>query len=130
VTAWPDDRSYTHEHEWVLLVGNLARVGVTAHATEALGDIVYASLPTVGAHVSAGDACAELESTKSVSDVFAPVSGVIAALNDAIASAPETISASPFEDGWLFDIELDSDELPSGLLDAEAYDQFVGGLGG
>ena len=130
MTAWPNDRSYTKEHEWVLLVGGIARVGVTAHATQALGDIVYASLPIVGAHVSAGDACAELESTKSVSDVYAPVSGVIAALNEAITDAPEMVSASPFEDGWLFDIELDSDELPNGLLDAEAYGQLVSGSDG
>ena len=130
MTTWPDDRSYTSEHEWVLLVGAVARVGVTAHATEALGDIVYATLPTVGAHVSAGDSCAELESTKSVSDVYAPVSGVIAAINEAIADAPEMVSASPFEDGWLFDVELDSENLPDGLLDAEAYDQLVSGTDG
>jgi len=125
VTEFPDDRSYTDQHEWVLLTGNVARVGVTAHAAESIGDIVYASLPTVGAHVSAGDACAELESTKSVSDVYSPVSGVIAAINEAIADAPEQVTTDPYHDGWLFDVELDGDGLPDGLLGADAYEQLV-----
>ena len=126
MSQWPDDRSYTSEHEWVRLTGGIARVGVTAHAAEALGDIVFVTLPTVGTEVSAGDACAELESTKSVSDVYAPVGGVIAAINEAIGDAPETISADPHQDGWLFDIEV-GDEVPNGLLDADAYDRLVSG---
>ena len=130
MTDFPDDRSYTSEHEWVQLTGGVARVGVTAHATESLGDIVYASLPTVGAHVSVGDACAELESTKSVSDVYSPVKGVIAAINDATADAPETISTDPYDDGWLFDVAMDDAELPNGLLDANAYSQLISGLDG
>jgi len=126
---FPDDRSYTDQHEWVLLAGKIARVGVTAHAAVAIGDIVYVSLPTVGAHVSAGDACAELESTKSVSDVYTPVSGVIAAVNDAVSDAPETVAADPYDDGWLFDVELDGDAVPDGLLGADEYDQLVSSLG-
>jgi len=117
---------YTPEHEWVRVTDNMARVGVTSHAADALGDIVYVSLPTVGANVSAGDACAELESTKSVNDVYAPVGGVIAAVNEALADAPEAVGEDPFGTGWLFDVEFDGST--DGLMDAEAYAQLVGGL--
>ena len=130
VSQWPEDRRYTQEHEWVKATSGVARIGVTAHAAEALGDIVYATLPMVGAKVRAGDACAELESTKSVSDVYTPVDGVIAAINEALADAPETINADPFGEGWLFDVEIEGDDLTHGLLDAEAYDRLIGGLGG
>jgi len=124
----PQDLKYTPDHEWVQSVGpTTVRVGVTAHATEQLGDIVFVSLPTVGARLSSGDACAELESTKSVSDVYAPLSGAIAAVNDALADAPETINAEPFGDGWLFELELDS---PQGaldeLMDAATYQGLLG----
>jgi len=121
----PADLRYTPDHEWVRAGAKSARVGVTAHAADALGDIVYVSLPTVGAHVSAGDSCVELESTKSVSDVYAPVSGVVAAVNEALADTPETINADPYEAGWLFDIELDDAGLPDTLLDAGAYGQLL-----
>ena len=123
MTEVPSELRYTRDHEWVRQgEDNTVRIGVTAHATEQLGDIVYVSLPTVGAQVAAGDSCAELESTKSVSDVLAPVSGVVTAINDALADAPEAINAEPYGDGWLFEIEVDDpDEAASLLLDAAAY---------
>jgi len=127
MTQPPTDLRYTPQHEWVRATGTLARIGVTAHATENLGDIVYVSLPTVGAKVSAGDACAELESTKSVSDVFAPVGGVIAAVNEAVSDAPETINADPYETGWLFDVEMGEAGVPDTLLTPQAYSELVDG---
>ena len=130
VSQWPEDRRYTQEHEWVKAGGGIARIGVTAYAADALGDIVYATLPMVGAEVLAGDACAELESTKSVSDVYTPCPGVIASINEALADAPETINADPFGEGWLFEVEITGGELSDGLLDAEAYDRLISGLGG
>jgi len=123
----PADVLYTRDHEWVKLgEDGTARVGVTTHATEQLGDIVYVSLPTVGTQVAVGDSCAELESTKSVSDVFAPVAGVIRAVNDALVESPETINAEPYADGWLFDIELGPDRSGTEeLLGAEDYRSLV-----
>ena len=125
MTQPPTDLRYTEQHEWVRASGTVARVGVTEHAAQTLGDIVYVSLPTVGAQVSAGDACAELESTKSVSDVYAPVSGVVAAVNDAIADSPEWINGDPYGDGWLFDIEMDVAQLPDSLLTPGAYISYL-----
>jgi len=124
----PRDLRYTSDHEWVRRIGDgTVRVGVTAHATEKLGDIVYVSLPTVGAQVLAGDSCAELESTKSVSDVFAPVTGVVSAVNEALADAPEAINAEPYGDGWLFELEVGAaDESGTELLDAAAYQALLG----
>jgi len=123
----PDDVLYTRDHEWVRLgEDDVARVGVTTHATEQLGDIVYVSLPTVGAQVAVGDSCAELESTKSVSDVFAPVAGVIRAVNDALVESPETINAEPYGDGWLFDIAMGPDRAGlDDLLAASDYQALV-----
>ncbi len=117
----PGELAYTDDHEWVRQgEDNIVRVGVTAHATEQLGDIVYVSLPMVGAQLVAGDSCAELESTKSVSDVLAPVTGVVTAINETLADAPETINAEPYGDGWLFEVEVEAGAV-SGLLDAAAY---------
>jgi glycine cleavage system H protein len=123
----PEDLRYTEKHEWVRQ-GNstTVRVGITAYAAEELGDIVYISLPTVGEEVAVDDSCVEVESTKSVSDVYAPVSGVIAAVNTALADSPETVNADPYGDGWMFEVELaDSSELEA-LLDAEAYEALIG----
>ena len=128
----PEDLKYTVEHEWVR-VGNpagngatLVRIGITAYAAEQLGDIVYVSLPAVGEEVSDGDACGELESTKSVSDVFAPVAGVVAGVNDRLTDAPETINADPYGDGWLFEVEVAGDDHLSDLLDSDTYAEQIG----
>ncbi|HYP46890.1 MAG TPA: glycine cleavage system protein GcvH [Propionibacteriaceae bacterium] len=122
----PEDLKYTSEHEWVRS-GNAARVrvGVTEYAAEQLGDIVYVSLPVVGDTVAAGDACGELESTKSVSDLFSPVSGVVATVNEQLSSTPETINADPYGDGWLFELDMDEEADLDVLLDADAYAEEV-----
>ena len=124
---FPEDLRYTDKHEWVR-VGNgaVARVGITDFAAEALGDVVFVSLPQVGEEVALDDACAEVESTKSVSDVYAPVSGVVTAVNEQLASTPETINADPYGDGWLFELELAEPGEVDDLLDADAYAQTIG----
>ena len=128
----PDDRRYTEQHEWALLQpgggeGAVVRVGITDHAQDALGDIVFVQLPEVGAEVSPGTPIGEVESTKSVSDVYAPVAGVVAAVNEALADAPETINADPYGEGWLVEITVagDGDDPTGALLDAAAYQAMV-----
>lgn len=118
----PDDLQYTNEHEWVRrMEGGVVRVGITHFAQEQLGDVVYVSLPDVGTQVSARSSLGEVESTKSVSDLYAPVSGRVSARNDALADAPELVNSDPYGEGWMIDIELsDSSEL-DGLLDPAAY---------
>ncbi|MDR0283503.1 MAG: glycine cleavage system protein GcvH [Propionibacteriaceae bacterium] len=122
MTDYPEDLSYTTDHEWVK-VGNesIARVGITSYAAEALGDIVFVSLPGAGDEVNAGDAVAELESTKSVSEVFAPVQGVVCAVNTELEDHPELVSQDPFGAGWLFEIELGDPAQLEDLLDANTY---------
>ncbi|WP_022910088.1 glycine cleavage system protein GcvH [Aestuariimicrobium kwangyangense] len=127
MSRFPEDLKYSREHEWVREGnGRTVRIGITDYAAEALGDIVYVSLPTVGEEVAAGDSCGELESTKSVSDVFSPVSGVVTAVNDALTENPATVNAEPFGDGWLFEVELAPDEADDDLLDADEYASHVG----
>lgn len=130
----PDDRRYTEQHEWALVHGTdgtstVVRVGITDHAQDALGDIVFVQLPEVGAEVAPGSAMGEVESTKSVSDFYAPVTGVVAAVNERLADAPETINADPYGDGWLVDIAVPGEGGdPIGqLLDADAYQALVDG---
>jgi glycine cleavage system H protein len=115
----PDHLRYSAEHEWVAVSDGVARIGITEYAAEQLGDIVYAELPTEGDTVTAGEPCGELESTKSVSDLFAPVSGEVVAVNGEIAQQPELINGDPFGEGWLFSVRVDGD--PDALLDADEY---------
>jgi len=121
----PGDLKYTAEHEWIRQPGEAAgsvRVGITDFAQDALGDIVYVSLPETGAAVTAGASCGELESTKSVSDVYAPVSGEVVAVNEALDATPELVNTDPYGAGWLFEIvPSDAAEL-DGLLDAAGYE--------
>jgi glycine cleavage system H protein len=125
----PAELKYTVEHEWLRQPGEApgsVRVGITDYAQDALGDVVYVSLPDVGATVAAGAACGELESTKSVSDVFAPVAGEIVARNDALDDTPELVNSDPYGEGWLFEIvPADAGSL-DGLLDASGYQAHVG----
>lgn len=116
----PEDLQYTKDHEWVRAEGETVRVGVTDFAQDALGDIVFVTLPEVGSHVTAGEPCGEVESTKSVSDVYAPVSGTVVERNEALDSAPEVINSDPYGDGWMMAIRPDQ---PGGddLLDAAGY---------
>ena len=121
---FPDDLKYTSEHEWLRTPGDAegsVRVGITDYAQEALGDIVYVSLPTVGTEVSAGSAVGELESTKSVSDVYAPLDGTVAAVNEALDGAPELVNSDAYGDGWLFELVPADASAVATLMDADAY---------
>ncbi len=125
-TDYPADLRYTSDHEWVRSVGDgVVRVGITAFAQNALGDVVYVSLPAVGDSVAAGDSCGEVESTKSVSDIYAPVSGEVTQVNSALDTSPELVNSDPYGDGWMMELRLaDAGEL-DGLLDATAYEASV-----
>ena len=121
---YPDDLSYTAEHEWVRSPGEAegsVRIGITHFAQDALGDIVYVSLPEVGDAVTAGDTCGELESTKSVSDVYAPVSGEVVARNDGLDATPELVNSDPYGAGWLFEVAPSDPSAVEGLMDAATY---------
>jgi glycine cleavage system H protein len=122
---FPGELRYTKEHEWVAADGNRARIGITDYAQDALGDIVYVQPPEVGSTVTAMAACAEVESTKSVSDIYAPVGGTILEVNTALADAPEKLNQSPYGDGWIFVIEMSDPSEVEGLLDAAAYRRLV-----
>jgi glycine cleavage system H protein len=123
VSNIPDDLSYTPEHEWVRPAAGstTVRIGVTDHAQEALGDVVYVSLPEVGAPLTAGAAFGEVESTKSVSDLFAPVSGNVSARNETLNDQPDLINSDPYGEGWIVEIEMSNPAELDGLLDAAAY---------
>lgn len=118
----PSDLKYSAEHEWVRTGdGAAVRVGITDFAQQSLGDVVYVSLPEVGAAVTAGAACGEIESTKSVSDLFAPVSGTVTARNDELDGSPELINSDPYGAGWIIEIEVSAQAELDALLDAAAY---------
>jgi len=123
--AVPADLRYTKEHEWVRLDGQRARVGITDYAQDALGDVVYVDLPDVGARVEADQPLGEVESTKSVSDVFSPVSGSIAERNPLVDDRPELVNEQPYGDGWLVAIDVDDPSVVDGLMDAAAYRAMV-----
>lgn len=121
---YPEDLTYTAEHEWVRSLGDedgTVRIGITEFAQDALGDIVYVTLPQTGTRVAAGEPCGELESTKSVSDVYAPVSGVVVAVNDALEAAPEQVNSDPYGDGWMFEVRPDDPAAAGALWDVAAY---------
>jgi glycine cleavage system H protein len=118
----PEDLKYTSEHEWVRFTDNGNVVfGITHYAQDALGDIVFVDLPDVDSVISAGDTCGEVESTKSVSDIYAPVSGTIVARNDTLSDAPESINADPYGEGWMLEVRPDGDLDSSAFLDAAGY---------
>lgn len=114
---------YTKDHEWVDADGDVATVGITSYAAGQLGDIVYVDLPAVGDEVTAGQTIGELESTKSVGELFSPVAGTVVAVNDRLSEAPETVNRDPFGAGWLLRVRFAS--LPD-LLDRDAYDRLTG----
>lgn len=119
---FPDDRSYTVEHEWALDIGDgTLRVGITDHAQQQLGDIVFVSLPQVGVALTVGAPCGELESTKSVSELYAPVSGTVTAVNAAVETAPELINSDPWVNGWMFEIRPGDPAALEALLSADEY---------
>jgi glycine cleavage system H protein len=128
VPDYPEDLKYSADHEWVRSGnGSTVRIGITEYAADQLGDIVFVSLPSLGESVAPGDACGELESTKSVSDVFCPVAGTISAVNELLAGSPEIINADPYGDGWLFELDLDADADLEDLMDADAYAEQAAG---
>ncbi len=132
--ATPNDRRYTDQHEWALVQGTegaatVVRVGITDHAQDALGDIVFVQLPAVGDEVTPGTPIGEVESTKSVSDVYAPIAGTVIAVNEVLTDAPETINADPYGAGWLVEISVSGDggDPTADLLDSDAYQALVDG---
>jgi glycine cleavage system H protein len=118
---YPEQLRYTSEHEWVQSVGDRLRVGITAYAQDALGDIVFVSLPDEGAAVTAGSPVGEVESTKSVSDLFTPLTGTVVGRNEALDATPELVNTDPYGDGWMFEIEPADPGALDGLLSAEQY---------
>ena len=123
----PDDLKYSEDHEWVRPEGGRVRFGITDYAQDALGDVVFVQVPTVGATVTRGSSISEVESTKSVSDIYAPVSGTVVEVNDELADAPQRINEDPYGEGWIAVIEpSDAGELDQ-LLDAAAYRTLVEG---
>ncbi|MCJ1672869.1 MULTISPECIES: glycine cleavage system protein GcvH [unclassified Rathayibacter] len=122
--AVPTELQYTSDHEWILVEGETATVGITAYAADKLGDVVFVELPEAGTRVEGGSVVGEIESTKSVGELFAPVDGEVLETNAAVVDSPELVNADPFGDGWLIKVRFDA--LPDGLLDAAAYDELVG----
>jgi glycine cleavage system H protein len=121
----PDDLRYSSDHEWARVAGTLVRVGVTDYAQDALGDVVFVELPSVGTEVAAGDPLGEVESTKSVSEIYAPVGGTVAAVNADLVSAPERLNQDPYGQGWICELEVADATVVSSLLDATAYRQLT-----
>lgn len=121
----PSGLLYTADHEWVRVEGNVARIGITHYAQDALGDIVYIQLPEVGSTVSAHDSFSEIESTKSVNDVYAPVAGTVSASNEMLSGSPELLNNDPYGDGWICEITMDTAH-PEGLLGPDEYSQLIG----
>lgn len=118
----PEELRYTDEHEWIKKTGdNRVRIGITDYAQDQLGDVVYVELPEEGKEVSKDDLVAEIESTKSVGEVYAPFDGKVVESNTAVAEAPELVNSSPYDEGWLMEIELSGEFSEDGLLDAAAY---------
>ena len=118
---YPDQLRYTSEHEWVQPAGDRVRVGITAYAQDALGDIVFVSLPEEGATVSAGSSVGEVESTKSVSDLYAPISGTVVARNEALDATPDLVNTDPYGEGWMFEVQPAEPGAVDGLLTSEQY---------
>ena len=120
---YPDDLKYTAEHEWVRLEGDVATVGITQYAADALGDVVYVDLPKIGAAVTSGSIVGEVESTKSVGELYAPIDGEVVEANQAVVDAPETINSDPYGDGWLVKVRVS--ETPA-LMSADEYRALIG----
>jgi glycine cleavage system H protein len=124
---FPEELRYSREHEWVRLNGDVARVGITDFAQDSLGDVVFVQLPDVGLDVVAGASISEIESTKSVSDIYSPVTGVISTVNDALVDQPELVNQEPYGAGWMFEVQCSDPSEVEALLDAAGYRQLVEG---
>lgn len=123
----PDDLQYSADHEWIRIDGNRVRIGITDYAQDALGDVVFVQVPDQGATVAAGAGISEVESTKSVSDIYAPVAGTIVEVNDDLDGSPEKLNADPYGDGWICVIEVEGASAIDGLLDADGYRKLIDG---
>ena len=123
----PEDLRYSSDHEWALADGDVVRIGITDYAQDALGDVVYVELPQVGDRVEQGEAFGEVESTKSVSELFAPVSGVVSEVNDELAGAPQRLNEDPYGDGWICSVTFDDSAQLDSLLDADGYRDLIAG---
>jgi glycine cleavage system H protein len=123
---YPENLRYTAEHEWVRPGGDAVRIGITGYAQEALGDIVFISLPDDGTRVNAGQPCGEVESTKSVSEIYAPITGTVTARNPALEESPELANADPYGEGWMFEVRPDDPGEVEGLLSAAEYEEGLG----
>jgi len=123
----PEDLRYSSDHEWARLDGEDVRIGITDFAQDALGDVVFVQVPDVGSAVKAGDSLGEVESTKSVSDLYAPVSGTVVEVNDSLADAPQSLNDDPYGDGWICAIRVSDPAELDGLLDAGAYRVLIEG---
>ena len=121
----PQNLKYTKEHEWARIEGNRAVVGVTAHAQEALGDVVFVELPKVGSAVSSGKQFGVIESTKAVSELYSPLSGKVVKVNDALSDNPQTINSDPSGAGWIIEVEPSDSKEVAGLMDASAYENLL-----
>ncbi len=119
------DKRYTRDHEWVVLDGDIATVGITDHAQEQLGDLVHIELPELERTVSEAEACAVVESVKAASDVYAPLAGKVVEINETIAEDPSIVNSDPEGEGWFFRLELDDPDSFETLLDQDAYDEFL-----
>jgi glycine cleavage system H protein len=117
----PNDLKYTKDHEWARQQGSVVVVGVTAHAQESLGDVVYVELPKVGSTITAGKQFGVIESTKAVSELYAPISGKVLKVNDALADKPDTVNSDPYGAGWIIEVELSDPKQLGDLLNAQAY---------
>ena len=123
--GYPADYRYTKDHEWIKLDGNRARIGITDHAQAELGDIVFVELPAVGTAVQKGDNVGTVESVKAVGDIFAPASGTVVEVNDALESTPETLNSAPHAEGWILVLELSDPSELDEALDAAGYESFI-----
>jgi glycine cleavage system H protein len=123
----PEQLRYSTDHEWISRDGEIVRVGITDYAQDALGDVVFVQVPAVGANVNAGESFGEVESTKSVSDVYAPVSGVVVQINDGLVDSPQALNEDPYGDGWICTIQMSDPTQYENLLDAAAYRQLIEG---
>ncbi|MEY2967413.1 MAG: glycine cleavage system H-protein [Actinomycetota bacterium] len=122
----PADLVYSSDHEWIRRNGNTVRIGITDYAQDALGDVVFVQVPSVGVSVAKGQSFSEVESTKSVSDIYAPVSGMVTAVNEALGSAPELVNSDPYGEGWICEIEISNEADFGDLLDAAGYGALTG----
>lgn len=122
---YPDDLRYSEEHEWIRVDGDTGTVGITFHAQEALGDIVFVELPEVGSSVTLGDSIGSIESVKAVSDIFSPMGGEITEVNSSLEDSPETVNKEPYGGGWIYKLKLTDKSEADSLMDAEAYKAFL-----